>query len=127
MAMSSCCASFMGGRFVPPYILPPSTAATSSFSSSAAASFKCRSFPEVLSNSSSFKRSQRKWISWSSLSSHLLTAAGMLSSLIFKFPPNFVRQLSAKSRCNCNNIGITQVMASARSDNGGPIILPYEK
>ncbi|KAI3462920.1 hypothetical protein Pfo_019583 [Paulownia fortunei] len=44
-------------------------------------------------------------------------AAHGLSSLIFKFPPNFVRQLSTKARRNCSNIGVAQVVAASWSTN----------
>lgn len=44
-------------------------------------------------------------------------AAHGLSSLIFKFPPNFVRQLSIKARRNCGNIGVAQVAAASWSNN----------
>lgn len=44
-------------------------------------------------------------------------AAHGLSSLIFKFPPNFVRQLSIKARRNCSNIGVAQVVAASWSNN----------
>ncbi|CAN4081681.1 unnamed protein product [Withania somnifera] len=40
-----------------------------------------------------------------------------LSSLIFRFPPNFVRQLSVKARRNCSNIGVAQVVAASWSNN----------
>ncbi|XAR51714.1 Cystathionine gamma-synthase, partial [Bertholletia excelsa] len=40
-----------------------------------------------------------------------------LSSLIFRFPPNFVRQLSNKARRNCSNIGVAQVVAASWSNN----------
>ncbi|KAG8660208.1 hypothetical protein MANES_02G132001v8 [Manihot esculenta] len=40
-----------------------------------------------------------------------------MSSLILKFPPNFVRQLSTKSRRNCSNIDVAQVVAASWSDN----------
>ncbi|XAR55889.1 Cystathionine gamma-synthase [Bertholletia excelsa] len=40
---------------------------------------------------------------------------GGLSSLIFKFPPNFERQLSTKARRNCSNIGVAQVVAASWS------------
>ncbi|KAK4360730.1 hypothetical protein RND71_019682 [Anisodus tanguticus] len=40
-----------------------------------------------------------------------------LSSLIFRFPPNFVRQLSIKARRNCSNIGVAQVVAASWSNN----------
>ncbi|KAE8706740.1 hypothetical protein F3Y22_tig00110388pilonHSYRG00170 [Hibiscus syriacus] len=39
-----------------------------------------------------------------------------LSSLIFRFPPNFVRQLSVKARRNCSNIGVAQIVASSWSN-----------
>uniref|UniRef100_A0A2C9VZ51 Uncharacterized protein n=2 Tax=Manihot esculenta TaxID=3983 RepID=A0A2C9VZ51_MANES len=42
---------------------------------------------------------------------------GGMSSLILKFPPNFVRQLSTKSRRNCSNIDVAQVVAASWSDN----------
>ncbi|CAK9186065.1 unnamed protein product [Ilex paraguariensis] len=44
-------------------------------------------------------------------------SVGGLSSLIFKFPPNFVRQLSTKARRNCSNIGVAQVVAASWSNN----------
>jgi cystathionine gamma-synthase len=44
-------------------------------------------------------------------------AAHGLSSLIFKFPPNFVRQLNTKARRNCGNIGVAQVVAASWSNN----------
>ncbi|KAL0461614.1 UNVERIFIED_CONTAM: Cystathionine gamma-synthase 1, chloroplastic [Sesamum latifolium] len=40
--------------------------------------------------------------------SPVLRSAHGLSSLIFRFPPNFVRQLSTKARRNCSNIGVAQ-------------------
>ncbi|CAL5367767.1 unnamed protein product [Camellia sinensis] len=43
--------------------------------------------------------------------------ASGLSSLIFRFPPNFVRQLSIKARRNCSNIGVAQVVAASWSNN----------
>jgi cystathionine gamma-synthase len=39
-----------------------------------------------------------------------------LSSAIFRFPPNFVRQLSTKARRNCSNIGVAQIVAAKWSD-----------
>ncbi|XP_023521691.1 cystathionine gamma-synthase 1, chloroplastic-like [Cucurbita pepo subsp. pepo] len=42
------------------------------------------------------------------------------SSRIFKFPPNFVRQLSTKARRNCSNIGVAQVVAASWSNNSSP-------
>lgn len=40
-----------------------------------------------------------------------------MSSLILKFPPNFVRQLSTKARRNCSNIGVAQIVAASWSNN----------
>ncbi|CAI0453972.1 unnamed protein product [Linum tenue] len=42
---------------------------------------------------------------------------GMSSSLILRFPPKFVRQLSNKARRNCSNIGVAQIVAAKWSDN----------
>ncbi|XP_073118652.1 cystathionine gamma-synthase 1, chloroplastic isoform X2 [Henckelia pumila] len=51
-----------------------------------------------------------------------------LSSLIFKFPPNFVRQLSNKARRNCSNIGVAQVVAASWSnDHDAPGFKPAAK
>ncbi|CAB4319640.1 unnamed protein product [Prunus armeniaca] len=40
-----------------------------------------------------------------------------LSSLILRFPPNFVRQLSTKAQRNCSNIGVAQIVAASWSNN----------
>ncbi|XP_076960730.1 cystathionine gamma-synthase 1, chloroplastic-like [Bidens hawaiensis] len=40
-----------------------------------------------------------------------------MSSLILRFPPNFVRQLSNKARRNCSNIGVAQIVAASWSNN----------
>ncbi|KAJ0098393.1 hypothetical protein Patl1_21879 [Pistacia atlantica] len=37
--------------------------------------------------------------------------------MIFRFPPNFVRQLSNKARRNCSNIGVAQIVAASWSNN----------
>ncbi|KAK1433231.1 hypothetical protein QVD17_10140 [Tagetes erecta] len=42
------------------------------------------------------------------------------SSLILRFPPNFVRQLSNKARRNCSNIGVAQIVAASWSNNQPP-------
>uniref|UniRef100_A0A0C9RYM6 plant cystathionine gamma-synthase n=1 Tax=Wollemia nobilis TaxID=56998 RepID=A0A0C9RYM6_9CONI len=36
--------------------------------------------------------------------------------LIFRFPPNFERQLSIKARRNCSNIGVAQVVAASATN-----------
>ncbi|KAK1260495.1 hypothetical protein QJS04_geneDACA023384 [Acorus gramineus] len=41
-----------------------------------------------------------------------------MSLLIFRFPPNFVRQLSTKARRNCSNIGVAQIVAASWANNG---------
>ncbi|KAL3525912.1 hypothetical protein ACH5RR_014284 [Cinchona calisaya] len=46
-----------------------------------------------------------------------LSVRGLSSSLIFRFPPNFVRQLSTKARRNCSNIGVAQIVAASWSNN----------
>ncbi|KAI7739374.1 hypothetical protein M8C21_010717 [Ambrosia artemisiifolia] len=43
-----------------------------------------------------------------------------MSSLILRFPPNFVRQLSNKARRNCSNIGVAQIVAASWSNNLPP-------
>ncbi|KAI3761022.1 hypothetical protein L1987_51427 [Smallanthus sonchifolius] len=43
-----------------------------------------------------------------------------MSSLILRFPPNFVRQLSNKARRNCSNIGVAQIVAASWSNNQHP-------
>ncbi|KAL6009049.1 cAMP-dependent protein kinase regulatory subunit Cgs1 [Asimina triloba] len=43
-------------------------------------------------------------------------ASSRLSSLILRFPPNFVRQLSIKARRNCSNIGVAQIVAASWSN-----------
>ncbi|CAA2998699.1 cystathionine gamma-synthase 1, chloroplastic [Olea europaea subsp. europaea] len=50
-------------------------------------------------------------------SGKVATAGYDLSSLVFRFPPNFMRQLSNKTRKNYGNIGVAQVVAALRSNN----------
>ncbi|XP_059284023.1 cystathionine gamma-synthase 1, chloroplastic-like [Lycium ferocissimum] len=71
-------------------------------------SFECRSEPDF---SGSFPRFSSKANSGSQVHNH------GLSSLIYRFPPNFVRQLSIKARRNCSNIGVAQVVAASWSNN----------
>ncbi|XP_050380462.1 cystathionine gamma-synthase 1, chloroplastic [Argentina anserina] len=44
-----------------------------------------------------------------------------LSSLILRFPPNFVRQLSTKARRNCSNIGVAQIVAASWSNKDSDV------
>lgn len=46
------------------------------------------------------------------------------STLILRFPPNFVRQLSTKARRNCSNIGVAQIVAASWSDRQAPLDTP---
>ncbi|WOK93279.1 cystathionine gamma-synthase 1, chloroplastic-like [Canna indica] len=43
--------------------------------------------------------------------------SGLSSTLILRFPPNFVRQLSTKARRNCSNIGVAQIVAASWSNS----------
>ncbi|KAL3526540.1 hypothetical protein ACH5RR_011196 [Cinchona calisaya] len=52
-----------------------------------------------------------------SVTQGLSVRGGLSSSLIFRFPPNFVRQLSTKARRNCSNIGMAQIVAASWSNN----------
>lgn len=49
---------------------------------------------------------------------------GALSSLIYKFPPNYARQLRTKSRRNCSNIGVSQVVAATWGTNASEFEAP---
>lgn len=51
-----------------------------------------------------------------------LSVYGLSSSLIFKFPPNFERQLRTEARRNRSNIGVAEVAAST-----GPTEQPEEE
>ncbi|KAG2710198.1 hypothetical protein I3760_04G015200 [Carya illinoinensis] len=80
-------------------------------------SFECRSEPDF-SGAPNIGRGDKKpshgrlYSSRGTVSFH-----GGLSSLIFRFPPNFVRQLSTKARRNCSNIGVAQIVAASWSNN----------
>ncbi|XP_010258325.1 PREDICTED: cystathionine gamma-synthase 1, chloroplastic [Nelumbo nucifera] len=84
-------------------------------------SFECRSDPDFSGNPRSDKPSfgsfsgKAKSFPIRGLAGASCGSAG-LSSLIFKFPPNFVRQLSIKARRNCSNIGVAQVVAASWSN-----------
>ncbi|XP_060191503.1 cystathionine gamma-synthase 1, chloroplastic-like [Lycium barbarum] len=77
-------------------------------------SFECRSEPDFSGSFPSPNAGVRfsgKANSGSQVHNH------GLSSLIYRFPPNFVRQLSIKARRNCSNIGVAQVVAASWSNN----------
>ncbi|XP_065856463.1 cystathionine gamma-synthase 1, chloroplastic [Euphorbia lathyris] len=93
MAVSSCpCAKLF-----------PATAALSP-------SFECRSDPSGTDQPSHGRFSTRVNGTTSFL-------GGGMPSLILRFPPNFVRQLSTKARRNCSNIGVAQIVAASWSNN----------
>ncbi|KAL2240401.1 UNVERIFIED_CONTAM: Cystathionine gamma-synthase 1, chloroplastic [Sesamum indicum] len=79
-------------------------------------SFECRSDAD-------FSRPEIPFVGYSGKSKSATfrgyTGVHALSSLIFRFPPNFVRQLSVKARRNCSNIGVAQVVAASWSNNQG--------
>ncbi|OIT30572.1 cystathionine gamma-synthase 1, chloroplastic [Nicotiana attenuata] len=72
-------------------------------------SFECRSDAEF---SGGIPRHDIPNSGKASILSHGSSIHG-LSSLIYRFPPNFVRQLSIKARRNCSNIGVAQVVAAS--------------
>lgn len=80
----------------------------SSFSYSS--SFECRSDPDF----SGSARLEKPKISARAVG--MVSFSGV-SSMIFRFPPNFVRQLSTKARRNCSNIGVAQIVAASWSNN----------
>ncbi|KAK9276909.1 hypothetical protein L1049_006446 [Liquidambar formosana] len=82
-------------------------------------SFQCRSDPEY---SNGIPRSDR--FSGKPNSAPIRNSSSRLSSLIFRFPPNFVRQLSTKARRNCSNIGVAQVVAASWSNDATAVPVP---
>ena len=81
---------------------------------SAYSSFECRSDPDF--SGAPFGDKPRVGSTRRVTASSFCTGGGVLSSLIFRFPPNFVRQLSVKARRNCSNIGVAQVVAASWSN-----------
>uniref|UniRef100_A0A5B7ADP7 plant cystathionine gamma-synthase n=2 Tax=Davidia involucrata TaxID=16924 RepID=A0A5B7ADP7_DAVIN len=94
-------------------------------------SFECRPDPEYSGNfhqeypsSCRFPGKSNSSPVRKSLASSFGGSPSALSSLIFKFPPNFVRQFSTKARRNCSNIGVAQVAAASWSNNPTPGVPP---
>ncbi|XP_044467867.1 cystathionine gamma-synthase 1, chloroplastic isoform X2 [Mangifera indica] len=79
-------------------------------SSSHSSSFECRSDPD-------FSGSARLETPKISARAVVMVSFSGVSSMIFRFPPNFVRQLSTKARRNCSNIGVAQIVAASWSNN----------
>jgi len=76
--------------------------------------FECRPEPDF--SSIPPPGSGRRW-STTLPAGRSLSGTGGLSSLILRFPPNFVRQLSTKARRNCSNIGVAQIVAASWTDS----------
>ncbi|KAM7253599.1 hypothetical protein ACFE04_021753 [Oxalis oulophora] len=78
-------------------------------------------------SSSSDKSNRRRFSSLSPHSPPFNSAAagfGLSSSMILRFPPNFVRQLSIKARRNCSNIGVAQIVAATWTDGNSGLAAP---
>ncbi|CAL0299043.1 unnamed protein product [Lupinus luteus] len=74
-------------------------------------SFECHSDPDFSASPRFENLRRRKNVSPTTTSFY------PLSSLIFRFPPNFHRQLSTKARRNCSNIGVAQIVAASWSNS----------
>lgn len=85
-------------------------------------SFECRSDPDFSGGipRPEIPSSGGRFTSKVNLVSRGLSAHGLSSSLIYRFPPNFVRQLSTKARRNCSNIGVAQIVAASWANNQPP-------
>ncbi|XWS40905.1 hypothetical protein CRYUN_Cryun17cG0036200 [Craigia yunnanensis] len=81
-------------------------------------SFECRSDPDFSGAPTGDKPrfGSTRRVTASSFCAGGGIVGGGLSSLIFRFPPNFVRQLSIKARRNCSNIGVAQIVAASWSN-----------
>ncbi|KAK8672643.1 hypothetical protein V6N13_111008 [Hibiscus sabdariffa] len=97
MAVSSSSSSFLPRVFITP------------------SSFQCRPDPDFYASPTGDKPRLRPNLRVTP--SLFCTGGGGLSSLILRFPPNFVRQLSVKARRNCSNIGVAQVVAASWSND----------
>ncbi|XP_030466457.2 cystathionine gamma-synthase 1, chloroplastic [Syzygium oleosum] len=86
----------------------------------ASAAFECRSDPDFRSPPRPESAGHGRFSCRPDSARRAALSSGGLSSLIFRFPPNFVRQLSTKARRNCSNIGVAQVVAASWSNNNGP-------
>ncbi|KAG5405308.1 hypothetical protein IGI04_011427 [Brassica rapa subsp. trilocularis] len=80
----------------------------------AVSSFQC---PTIFSIPSFQCRSSRRRFNPTAGMPSPFTGGGRMSSMILRFPPNFVRQLSIKARRNCSNIGVAQIVAAKWSNN----------
>lgn len=87
-------------------------------------SFQCRSDPDLSGFPRHHKPGSGRFTGRYGSAPAGSAAFNGLSSLIFKFPPNFVRQLSTKARRNCSNIGVAQIVAASWSNNNSPSEFP---
>ncbi|KAF4390776.1 hypothetical protein G4B88_015666 [Cannabis sativa] len=83
---------------------------------SSSSSFECRSDPDFTGFPCHEKPASARFRMRVDPSASARGSHG-LSSLILRFPPNFVRQLSTKARRNCSNIGVAQIVAASWSNN----------
>ncbi|KAI8541669.1 hypothetical protein RHMOL_Rhmol08G0080100 [Rhododendron molle] len=90
-------------------------AVSSTFARVFTSPFECRSDPDFSGAPRPENASSGRTIGAGGARSY--GGRGMSSSLILRFPPNFVRQLSTKARRNCSNIGVAQVVAASWSNN----------
>lgn len=118
--------------------------AASCFPGTISASFECRSDPDFCyanpnpTNKSKNKSDKANKSSFRRFSSAAAAASGGggggygSGGLIFRFPPNFVRQLSIKARRNCSNIGVAQIVAASWSnqrplvDDDGSVVVHHD-
>ncbi|KAF3444790.1 hypothetical protein FNV43_RR14483 [Rhamnella rubrinervis] len=95
-----------------------------SMSSRLLTSFECRPDPDLSGVPRHHKPGSGRFTGGIGYAPAGSVAFNGLSSLIFKFPPNFVRQLSTKARRNCSNIGVAQIVAASWSNNNSPSEFP---
>ncbi|XP_038904787.1 cystathionine gamma-synthase 1, chloroplastic [Benincasa hispida] len=82
--------------------------------------FECRSDPVLAVAAGRRGNSYGRFAHEAKSVKGTVASHGLSSFPIFKFPPNFVRQLSNKARRNCSNIGVAQVVAASWSNNSPP-------
>lgn len=82
--------------------------------------FECRSDPDFSSPPRFENLRRRNRLTTKNFPISTTPFHYLSSPLIFRFPPNFQRQLSTKARRNCSNIGVAQIVAASWSNNAAP-------
>ncbi|RWR78368.1 cystathionine gamma-synthase 1, chloroplastic [Cinnamomum micranthum f. kanehirae] len=133
--------SIAGGCRAVPVSLYLNLMAASCCPSTISAYFECRSDPDFCyanpnpKNKNKNKSDRANKSSFRHFSSAAAAAGGGgygSGGLIFRFPPNFVRQLSIKARRNCSNIGVAQIVAASWSnqrplvDDDGSVVVHHD-